>query len=369
MLNRIPLAMWALLLPLAFPLVMRGEDPAPTADIKPTAPLSDAQVKELIQKLDAQKFGDRQSASQKLAEAGAAVIPALSEAAIDGTREMTVRSIDILKGHFQSSDAALKKSAEEALKKIADSQTPAAANRAKDALLPKPQPGANLPQFGNAGGIRVFGGNAQIQIQVQAIGGNGVKKISVKNNNGVKEIEAEENNRKIKINDDPNQGIKIEVTETKDGKETTRKVEAKDADDLKKKDAEAHKIYEQYSKGNGGIQINGIQIQGGGIQIQPGILPQPIPLQPGQFQLRPARLGGADLRKRLEDNVKRMEERLEKTKAEELPEELKKAQIESLERIIKTYKAQIERLPVEEVKPAEAKPIETKPEAKPAEVK
>lgn len=343
----------------------RAEDTPPTADIKPAAePLSEGKIKELVEQLDAPKFGDRQLASQKLAEAGAQAMPALADAAINGTREMTVRAIDILKSHFHGGDPALKKSAEASLKQVVDGESPAAASRAKDAMAPKPQPGEAQPQFGPAaGGIRVFNGNAQIQIQVQAIGGNGARKISMKNNNGVKEIEAEENNRKIKINDDPNQGIKIEITETKDGKETTRKVEAKDADDLKKKDADAFKDYEKYSKGNGGIQINGLQIQGGAL---------PIPIQPGQIRPFPVQRAPIQIRKGMEEHIKRLEEQLEKAKEGDLPEEAKELRAKALERIIKSLKEQVERLPVEEEKPAdkpaEGKAADPKPAAKPVEI-
>jgi exonuclease VII small subunit len=76
-----------------------------------------------------------------------------------------------------------------------------------------------------------------------------VRRVTMTNNNGVKQIEAEEGNRKVKIKDDPNNGIEMEVTETKDGKEATQKYQAKNAEELKKNHPEAHKIYEQYNNG------------------------------------------------------------------------------------------------------------------------
>src|SRR2546426_468022 len=78
----------------------------------------------------------------------------------------------------------------------------------------------------------------QIQIQVQAggvAGPGGFKRMHMKNVNGVKEIEVDDNGKKVKIVDDPNNGIKVEVTEkNKEGKEETKKYEAKNADELKK---------------------------------------------------------------------------------------------------------------------------------------
>ncbi len=60
-------------------------------------------------------------------------------------------------------------------------------------------------------------------------------KISTRVNNGVKETEVEENDQKIKIHDDPKQGISVEITkEEKDGKDVTEKFEAKNAEELKK---------------------------------------------------------------------------------------------------------------------------------------
>ena len=66
----------------------------------------------------------------------------------------------------------------------------------------------------------------------------------MQNINGVKKIVANENGRKIQINDDPNQGIVVTVTEN--GK--AKKYEAKNADELKKKHPDGYKIYEKYSK-------------------------------------------------------------------------------------------------------------------------
>lgn len=103
--------------------------------------------------------------------------------------------------------------------------------------------------------------------------------MQMKTNNGVKEIEAEENGRKVKITDDPAEGIKMEVTEKKDGKEATQKYAAKDAAELKTKHPEAHKLYEEYSQGGANIQIQGFAIPAGA--IPPGAVPPGFPGVPG----------------------------------------------------------------------------------------
>ena len=249
-----------------------AEENAAPSLIKPTAVAGE--FTDLVKQLDADQFADRQAASSELAKAGADAIPALIEASGSKSRETATRAVKILKQHFESDVEALKQAAKAALEKVAAGDNPVAVRQAKEALDP-PKPAPAVP-----GGIQVFGGPIQIQIQA---GGNG-RNVRTRIINGVKEIEAEENGRKVKITEDPNNGIKIEIVEKKGGKETTKKVEAKDADDLKKKDPEAHKIYEEYSKRGGAIQIRGIQ-------LQPG---RALPIQPGQIRrLALPRIAGA----------------------------------------------------------------------------
>jgi hypothetical protein len=79
----------------------------------------------------------------------------------------------------------------------------------------------------------------QIQIQVNAVAGNQVRRIQIKN--GVKRTDITDGDRKIKIVEGP-VAIQIEVTEKKNGKAITRKFQAKNADDLKKNHPEGHKL-------------------------------------------------------------------------------------------------------------------------------
>lgn len=225
----------------------------------------DVSTDELIRQLDSRQFADRQNASEKLAAKGVTAIDALQTAALNGSREARIRSIDVLKAHFQSSDDALKAAAKTALEKIASSDKVQAARRAKEVLQPKEPPAPAARQQIQLG---------QIQIQVQGIAQGG-RRISVKTVNGVKEINATENGVKVKIIDDPKNGIKIEVKTKKNGKEDVKKYEAKNADELKKKHPDAHKLYEKYSK------KNPIQLRFPG---RPNI--QLVPRQ-GRFNARP----------------------------------------------------------------------------------
>jgi len=232
------------------------------------ASVDEATIAKRIKQLDSNRFAERNEASSSLEAAGKAALPALSKAALGDSREVTLRAIDILRKHFNDGDDATKEAAKQVLEKLAQSDHQSAARRAKDVLNPKPP-----AQAGVLPGIQI--GGAQIQIQMNAIAGGQGQKVKTKITNGVKEIEVEEKDRKIKITEDPAGGIKMEVTEKKEGKETTKKYAAKNADELKKKHADAHKIYEKYGKGAGAnIQIQAFPGQpGGAIRIAPRAVP------------------------------------------------------------------------------------------------
>jgi hypothetical protein len=160
------------------------------------------------------------------------------------------------------------------LQTIVDSKHESASQRAKDVLTPPAkQPAA--PMFQAIPGLQIVPG--QIQIRVQAGGKGQTRQVRV--TNGVKQIDVSEDGRKVQITDDPAQGVKIEVTESKDGKETKQKFSAKNVDELKKNSPEGYKVYEKYAQQPGALQI---QIQGGGgIFGVPQVLPAPpLPDQP-----------------------------------------------------------------------------------------
>jgi hypothetical protein len=255
--------------------IASGQDEQPQAEVKTDAA---AEIDKLMQQLDANRFSERQAAQQKLTDFGKAAFPALEKGTQHVSREVAVRSLDVLKSQFQNGDEATKAAAKETLERLAKNNDAILAKRAGEILSP-PKPAPQLPQ-GVPGGF----GNAQIQIQVGGGGGGLLKRLIVRTINGVKEIEAEENGKKVKITDDPVNGIKMEVTERKDGKETTQKHEAKDAAELKTKHPEAHKLYEEYSKQPAGIQVQVGGFPGGA--IPPGFPAIPaLPRAPGGVRI------------------------------------------------------------------------------------
>ena len=258
------MSIWKRTLPCVVMVALVASLSAPAAEDKAAekaaapapAPPSADEIAALVKQLDSDKFAERQAASDKLSEIGKPAIGAVAEAAGGESLEVTVRAIDILKKMLESSDKATKEGAKGALGKIAKSERPAAARRAGDALkeLEEKEKQRQAPRFA-PGGIQI------------AVAGGGARRVSVRNVNGVKTIEADEGDRKVKIVDDPNQGIKMEVTTKKNGKQSTEKYEAKNAEDLKKKHPKAYETYKRYSKQGGNFMVQ-MQVAGGRVPIR-----------------------------------------------------------------------------------------------------
>ena len=202
---------------------------------------------------------------------------------------------------LESSDQETKNAAKAALETVAKSGRQSAARRAQELIKPPatetPAPGGNGIALG------------QIQFQVRAMGvGVGGSRKSMKVVNGAKEIEVEEGGKTVKITDDPQQGIKIEVTAKENGKEVTKKYEAKDAKELEKKHPEGYKLYKQHAADQnvgGGGGVLQLQFNAGGIQVAPAVpAPMAVPVVPMQPGNREAPLRGL---KAVESVTARME--------------------------------------------------------------
>jgi hypothetical protein len=229
-----------------FALLFFASTVAHSAEALPAADGTDAS--RLIEQLDAPGFAERQEASRKLSEAGKAVFPELEKAAESGSREVASRAVEVFKRHFEGGDDETKQAARGALERLAKSGNAPAAQQAISAL--NPQPLATIPQINqnriNPALIPLIQQRG-IQIQVGNLGPNVVRRTRISNNNGLKEIEIQDGDKVTKIRDVAG-GIEAETTEKVNGKETTRKVEAKNLDELKQKDADAARIYEQYNR-------------------------------------------------------------------------------------------------------------------------
>lgn len=282
----------------------------------------DAQeISRLIRQLDADEFAQRQAASQKLEELGKPALPALEAAAQGDSHEAASRAMAILKTHFLQGQPAMKGAAKEVLERIAKGANATAARHAEELLAPPPEPKPNDRAV--APGLRPVAPALRLggAIPRLAIAGGMAKRISVKTVNGVKDIDVEEGERKIKIHDDPAKGITLEVTEKKDGKDATQKYEAKNAEELKTKHPEAHKLYEEYSQGAGVLRIGGrfrelgplllpVPAPVGPVPAEPAPPPVAVPAEP-----KPPRVGDAPvvppLKLRTADTEKQLAEKIQ----------------------------------------------------------
>ena len=209
------------------------------------APAAAGDIARLVEQLDAPEFSQRQEASRRLTEAGRPAFKEIEQAAQSGTREAAIRAIEILKNHFSGGDEQSREAAKAALQRLAKSDNPAAAQRANLALNP-PAEAQGIPINAFQPAMMPMIAPARIQIQMGNVGNRVVRRTSVRTINGQREIEHQDGDKITKVKDVPGRGIEAETTEKVNGKDTTRKVEAKDLDDLKKKDADAARIYEQY---------------------------------------------------------------------------------------------------------------------------
>lgn len=299
----------------------------------------------LIEQLDADQFSQRQRATDELAKLGERAVAPLVKAATGDSLEVTSRAVDVLKRLFESSDEAIQAAAKAGLETLANGSHAPSSRRAKEVLKIKDAAPGD-PNVPNANIILGGGGIIQgANIRVQIGGGNaGVKRVSIRNANGVKEIDAEEDGRKVKIVDDPAKGIKMEITTKKDGKDATEKVEAKNAEELKKNNAEAYKIYKEYSDQ---APAQAIQLQLGG-----GLVPVPAPAVPA-IQVEPLRVQ-IDMAKRM---LKSWSQSLPRLTGEKELDGASKKSLDELQEGIKEMKQQIaeleKRIEAQRSKPAE----------------
>lgn len=316
------------------------QDDKPKAEAKAEATeaktASAAEIDKLMEQLDSNLFSERQTAQQKLAEIGKAAIPALEKGTQNVSREVAVRSLDVLKGQYQKGDDATKAAAKEVFERLAKGNDATLAKRAAEVLSPA-KPAPQIPQ--GAPGI-VPGRIAAAQIQIQVAGGAGgnIRKMKVTEVNGIKSIEAEGDGKKVQITDDPTKGIHMEVIESKDGKETTQKYDAKDAAELKTKHPDAHKLYEEYTKQPAGIQLRVGGFPGGALPPgfpPPGVRPRIKILRPDDLEA--AKNSADSALKELDSALKTLKD------AKSGSDDLKKAQeqLEAAKKEVESLKAKL----------------------------
>jgi len=199
-----------------------------------SAPATPDAIPSVIQQLEHDTFAERQAASKILAEAGASALPHLENTAVNGSREAASRALDIVKSHFESGDVELKRNAREVLTRLAKNENVATAQRARNVLDPPRTSMLPIGAIPNARGMPFIPPQQLTRTQTTT------------EINGRREVEVRENGRKTKIQTLPDGRIQFEFTEPMNGRDVTRRIEAKDLSELRRKDAEAGQLYELY---------------------------------------------------------------------------------------------------------------------------
>ena len=240
-------------------------------------------VDELLQQLDSSKFDARRRATDSLFAMGKEAIDKLASAASGESREVTERSIEILRRHYRSQDEETKAAAKQALESLASGPNSRIGRAAKEAMrIEQPQQGPNPAQIARM--QRAFPPQIQQRFPiVPPAGGNQqfARRTKVQITNGVKEIEVDYGNKQIKVKETADGKIKATIIETMNGAKVAKTIEAKNADELKQKSPEAHKVYESLGK-NAGAGLRIVQNMGGA--PKPNLPPGPNNLKQAQNQ-------------------------------------------------------------------------------------
>lgn len=211
------------------PLCALGQSATPV-------PTDQEQIQTWIEMLDSPRYRDRATATANLQNLGLAAVPTLEEIASSGGSEASDRALEILKRHFQSSDGVLKAKAGEALKRISEqTETPKA--KAADKIL-NPEEEEEVQPFG-----------PMIRPPQMGVPVNRRVNIRVTINNGAKDVTVEENGESIRVQENQQDGIRVE---RKDANGNITKKTYKDADELKEQDPKAHRVYEKASPNRAG---------------------------------------------------------------------------------------------------------------------
>lgn len=194
---------------------------------------ADPRIQQLITQLGDEDFKKREAATAELKSLGKTAQPQLQAAENHSDPEVRVRVAQLL----------------QALEP------------------PPPDAGTGTGRMGGRAVIRFGGGGAGGQIiQMRAMAVNA----QAANVESTPQSAFEADGKKYKVTRSEKSGVKslkVDVAETKDGKDVTRTVEATDDDDLAKKDADLAKVVKKHA----GAANNEVQIQNGGqIIIQGG---------------------------------------------------------------------------------------------------
>lgn len=248
--NRLTIAVWLTIAPF---VALAIADGAELDELAGQTESADAErIAELVRRLDAEQFAERNAASRQLQQLGPAACPALADVAVRGSREQRNRALDLLDQLYQDGQPVTREAANHALEMIASSDHEASARRAREILEPKQEPPAapihnfEPKQEPPAAPIHIVEPR-QIQgdwaFVCGGIVGGAVERRKLQP--GVQQIETDDGRRKIKVVETENQGIEVEITEERNGAIEFEKFQVKDAKELAERHPEAHAVYQR----------------------------------------------------------------------------------------------------------------------------
>jgi len=212
------------------------------ADVNPAA---------LSRQLDHQQLSVREEASRALESLGVGAVEALSRVAERGSPEARRRAFEILEKFRQADEAALRDAAGKALEKIAAGNNAEAAEKASQLLSPEAS-SADDARYPSLQRLPLRDENLlppHLRLPAELFEGVGATLRTTTRVNGRVETTVKEDGRTVKIVEEPNSGITIEVTEPNQAGEEAaeaKKYTARDVAKLKENHPEAHRLYEQY---------------------------------------------------------------------------------------------------------------------------
>ncbi|MDP6354506.1 MAG: hypothetical protein QF473_05380 [Planctomycetota bacterium] len=221
------------------------------------------QVAEWITQLESEKYSEREAATTKLAGAGKVTIAALEVAMKSGKAETGIRGMTVLEQLAGSKDAPTSTAAKDALRRLGVDEDKIASLSNE----PKQQAGvatAVLQVGGGQGGVIQIGGGGALQVvpgQVIQLGQGQATisvsvttavaakgdSVSVTTVNGVRTITVKEKERTVEIKEQQGDALELLITKTAGGKTKTEKIEAKNADDLKKRHPKLYALYRKHA--------------------------------------------------------------------------------------------------------------------------
>tara|TARA_R110002049_G_scaffold2750_2_gene21449 strand:- start:231004 stop:231777 length:774 start_codon:yes stop_codon:yes gene_type:complete len=206
----------------------------------PRAGSDQDQVRHWIERLQSPRFRDRMEATARLRNLGVSAIDQLEDTCAQFDAEVSQRALEVLKQHVKGDDAMLRHRAVESLQRIADDSNHHRSSAARRFLQPMDEP-KKAPTRGR---MMIPVANPAFQIQIR-------NALQIKAGTTRRELSIEENGKKFRFVKDKN-GLHVERP---DGNGGVKKDSYKDAQELKEKDPEAERKFNQYFGKNEALQI------------------------------------------------------------------------------------------------------------------